>query len=120
MPTALHTGKAEADLAKARSLARQYAALTRKRFGKRLRGMRLYGSAARGDWATDSDIDVLVLLDTVRNNDVDWLSRQAIRLGVLDNGLLLQPLPMAEGRFVRLRQRERRFALDVDHEGISL
>jgi predicted nucleotidyltransferase len=32
-------------------------------FGKRLKGVVLYGSEARGDSAQDSDIDILVLLD---------------------------------------------------------
>lgn len=36
-------------------LARQY--------GKRLKGVILYGSMARGEATTDSDIDLLVLLD---------------------------------------------------------
>lgn len=36
-------------------LARQY--------GKRLKGVILYGSMARGESTTDSDIDLLVLLD---------------------------------------------------------
>ena len=31
-------------------------------YGVRLKGVILYGSAARGDWGEDSDIDLLVLL----------------------------------------------------------
>ena len=33
-------------------------------FGQRLRGVILYGSRARGDTAPDSDMDLLVLLDS--------------------------------------------------------
>ncbi len=34
-----------------------------EQYGKRLKGVILYGSMARGDSATSSDIDLLVLLD---------------------------------------------------------
>jgi len=34
-----------------------------KQYGKRLRGVILYGSMARGEATSDSDIDLLVLLD---------------------------------------------------------
>jgi len=41
-------------------------------------------------------------------------------MGVLDSGWLLQPLPLPEEEFNKLKSRERRLALDIEHEGIEL
>lgn len=45
----------------------------RRRFGARLRDLRLYGSKVRGDDHRESDIDLLVLLDAV-----DWPTERVI------------------------------------------
>ncbi|OGV78229.1 MAG: hypothetical protein A3K19_04740 [Lentisphaerae bacterium RIFOXYB12_FULL_65_16] len=110
----------EADLLRARKVAHDFADAVRAHFGTRVRAVRLYGSAARGDWTPESDIDVLVLLDELRTTDRQWLAQCALDLGLLQHALLLQPLPMTERDFGTLRQRQRRFALDVDQEGLSL
>ena len=110
----------EVGLGQARALARDYADRVRGHFGPRLRRVRLYGSAARGDWTAESDIDVLVLLDRVSEADSDWLVRQAVSLGLMQHGVLLQPLFMPEQDFNHLRERERLFALEVEREGIDL
>jgi len=104
----------------ARDVACRFAAAARRHFGTRLKTARLYGSAARGDWFAESDIDVLVLLDLVRSKDADWLIHRAYELGLRESGLLLQPLFMAESDFDELLKRERLFALEVQREGISL
>jgi uncharacterized protein len=39
----------------------------RKIFAKRLRGIILYGSYARGDYTPESDIDIVLLLDNLKN-----------------------------------------------------
>ena len=44
-----------------RNIAVVFAARARNHFGRRLADIRLYGSAARGDWQEDSDVDGLVL-----------------------------------------------------------
>ena len=80
----------------------------------------LFGSAARGDWTEDSDVDVLVLLDTVPAADRQCLAQRACELGVLDSGILLQAMPMTTRDFSELLSHERRFALDVEREGIVL
>ena len=111
---------AEGDLERARVVAREFAVEIRAHFGTRLKAVRLYGSAARGDWSSESDIDVLVLLDLVKSEDEDWLIHRAFELGLRQSGLLLQPLFMAEANFNELVARERLFAREVQRDGIDL
>jgi len=111
---------AEGDLERARVVAREFAAEIRRHFGARLKAVRLYGSAARGDWSTESDVDLLVLLDRVETADEDWLVSHALRRGILDSGFMLQPLFMSEADFNELVARERLFAREVQREGIDL
>lgn len=48
---------------KIRIVAGKFAEEAKKIYGIKLREIILYGSCARGDFETDSDIDILVLLD---------------------------------------------------------
>lgn len=111
---------AEGDLERARIVAREFAVEIRAHFGARLKAVRLYGSAARGDWSTESDIDVLVLLDRVELKDEDWLVSHALKRGILGSGFMLQPLFMTEANFNELEARERLFAREVQRDGIDL
>ena len=77
-------------------------------------------SAARGDWMPESDIDILVLRDRVSDSDSEWMVNRAVTMGLLESGLLIQPLFMPQSDFVHLRNRERRFAIEVDREGVDL
>lgn len=118
--TIIEIKTAEGGLEQARVVAREFAAEVRLHFGERLKAARLYGSAARGDWSAESDIDVLVLLDHVASADGDWLIHRAFELGLGKNGLLLQPLFMTEADFSELVARERLFAREVRQDGIDL
>ena len=113
-------GKTGADLAPIRALVENYARDVREHFGARVRGIRLYGSAARGDWTQDSDIDVLILLDRVTSEDEKWLVQRAFHLGVIENDLVLQPIFMSEEEFQVLVERERLWAMDIEREGVEL
>ena len=103
-----------------RGMARDFAAHARARFGRRLRDIRLYGSAARGDWREGSDVDVLVVLDDVRPPDREWIAETVTRLGVLGAGIPLATVTLSENQFNDLRQRERLFAREIDRDGLPL
>ena len=108
------------DLDRVRGLAEEFATIVRSRFDTRLRAIKLFGSAARGDWTRESDIDVLVLLDRVESADTDWIVSRAYSLGLIQNNFLLQPTIMPQAEFDRLLNQERLFARGVAREGIDL
>ncbi len=59
-------------------------------YGKRLRGVFLYGSRARGDQAPDSDVDVMIVLDRVGSygEELERTSKLAADLS-LDAGVIV-------------------------------
>ena len=79
----------------------------------------LYGSKARGDYYHESDIDIAII--------INGLTREQKRI-ILDNVAELEfkhivplsALVLSEEDFNRLKKRERRIALDIEREGISL
>jgi len=102
-----------------RNMVQKYARLVRGHFGERLARIWLYGSAARGDWTEESDVDVLVLLHREEDSDMEWLVSTAYRIGLTERHLLLQPVMLTKDEFDQLTIRERRFACDVLREGIA-
>ena len=58
-------------------------AVLQKIYGKRLKGVILYGSYARGEAVEGSDIDLLVLLDNMEN-PIDELEKCSIQIHQLD------------------------------------
>ena len=87
--------------------------------GDRLERMVLFGSRARGDYTSDSDIDIAIV---VKN-----LTRE-LKLRILDeiaaielkHLVFVSTIILSEKDFNRLRERERRIALDIEHEGKPL
>ncbi|MEI8241877.1 MAG: nucleotidyltransferase domain-containing protein [bacterium] len=103
-----------------RNCARAFAGEVRMHFGTRLHGIRLYGSAARGDWQEDSDVDILVLLDAVTTEDRAWIAERANHLGILGSGILLSAVTLTAADFQRLHDRERLFAAEVKRDGMPI
>ena len=92
----------------------------RERFGARVASIRLFGSYARGEAREDSDVDCLVLLDRVDPEDERAIIDLAADLIWQIGGAVISPLTMPVGGFDAWKGRERRAALEIEREGISL
>ena len=88
-------------------------------FGARLCELRLFGSFARGEADEDSDVDVLVLVDGLRDVEIGRVSEEGARVAIA-TGLPLAPLPMATERFRAQETEGRALARVIGVEGIPL
>jgi predicted nucleotidyltransferase len=74
-------------------------------YGRRLRGIYLYGSAARGQLRPDSDIDIAIILDEITNkfDEYEKTSNLGSKLSLDDDTLVsflfLTESDLAKGRF---------------------
>ncbi|MBI4319833.1 MAG: nucleotidyltransferase domain-containing protein [Chloroflexi bacterium] len=69
-------------------------------YGERLKGIYLYGSYARGDFHTESDVDVLIVLQgPVRPFEEISRSGKILSDVCLKYDLLISTLPVAEETF---------------------
>lgn len=97
----------------------RYGERLRRRFGPRLREMRLFGSYARGEAHEDSDVDVLVVVDGLTDLEIGAAAGDAAEIA-METGTPLAPLPIATERMSELRRSERLLARVLDEEGVVL
>lgn len=87
-------------------------------YGRRLKGIILYGSYARGEATEGSDIDILVLLENAKNF---WEEREKIADLIwkldLKYNTVITVLPVDEQEF---QTRRKPIFLNVKREGIRL
>jgi uncharacterized protein len=96
----------------------------KERYGVQMERLAVFGSRARGDATEESDIDILVVLKVPREAEgrettAVWALAEAAMTSLHANAPL-SLVVLAEDRFTELLRRERRFALDVEAEGIRL
>ena len=87
--------------------------------GDSLTGLFLFGSKARGDDDSKSDIDIAIIvrgLNRELKNDI--LTKVAeIEFQYL---ICLSTIVLSEEKFAYLKKRERRLALDIEKEGVPI
>lgn len=91
----------------------------RARFGARLLDVRLFGSRARGEGRTESDADVLIVLDRVDRADFDAVTDLCADV-LLAHDLLVDPRLMSLERWRHHREQERPLVMDVERDGVPL
>ena len=87
--------------------------------GDRLQVFVLYGSKARSDWDSKSDIDIAIVVKGLTGR----LKRQILdKVAEVEFKHLIpiSTLVLSEKDFNYLKERERRIALDIEKEGIPL
>jgi len=90
-----------------------------QRFGSRLKELRLFGSRARGEADEDSDLDLLVVIDSLSGAERREIAQQSGD-AISDWGVPLSPFPMSTEHFAELRARERLIVSEIERDGIPL
>jgi predicted nucleotidyltransferase len=79
----------------------------------------LYGSKARGDYDSESDIDIAIIIQgltrDLKNRILDAVADIEVKYL-----MPISTLVISEEDFEFLKKRERRIALDIEREGIPL
>ena len=97
-----------------------YGTWARRRFGRRLKQLMLYGSYARGEGRRDeSDVDVLVVVERLTSREMREIVARGAEIGV-DRGLQLSPNPFDAASYERLRADERLLVREIDRDGVAL
>jgi len=102
-----------------RAALERYANHLRKRFGSRLRDLRLFGSRARGEGREDSDLDVLAVVDDLSSAE----QLEAFRFCgdiLTDHAVMVGGLLTSTAHWQSLRERERLIVREIERDGIPL
>jgi len=102
-----------------RSAVQTFIARLHAQFGERIARMVLFGSKARGDSGPDSDIDILIVADSVDRQVEAQISHLASEVD-LEYDVLLNTHLLTRERWEDYTRRQAAFWLNVQRDGIEL
>ncbi len=79
----------------------------------------LFGSRARGDAASDSDMDLLVIIDNFTEDAEEYISECAWEAG-FDHGAVIVPIVYGKQEWEHGPERFSLLALSIEKEGIPI
>jgi len=105
--------------AREKSILKQFKTSLKQTLGGRLVELKLFGSKARGDDRSDSDIDVLVIVTTDDWRMCDTVYNVATDLS-LETDLYISAKVISKNRFDQLRRDGTPFLRNVSKDAISV
>lgn len=104
-----------------KNLMDQYVSEIQKIYGEHLRRILLYGSYARGDFKTGSDVDIMILLD-ISDIEIKNYRHQLSDMTFdfnMNNDVDIKPIVKSEEHFMKW-VKNYPFYANVDREGVML
>jgi predicted nucleotidyltransferase len=104
-----------------KKIVREYIDLIRSRFSSRVREIILFGSRARGDSHSESDVDILIVMDT----EDKGIKRQLVDLAwdvMSDNDfkVFISPVIFFNSQYNQYKKWNSSFLYNVFKEGIKI
>ncbi len=91
----------------------------RARFAGRVRQLALFGSRARGEGTSESDLDVVVVVEGLTGAEAREIGQTAGD-ALTHNEVLLSPFAVSAARMAELRDRERLIASEIARDAVPL
>ena len=79
----------------------------------------LFGSKAKGDYTNESDIDIAIIVRGLSKELKNQILNRVAEIE-LKHLVPISTIVFSEEEFNRLKKRERRIAIDIEREGLSL
>ena len=98
----------------------EVAAGLRARFGSRIQQLVLFGSYARGEARSESDVDICVVIDELTSAEDHDITMLAADAQLRHDVVAVSVLSMSTARMAFLRSRELLIADEIARDGIPL